>query len=377
MRMLVFPYGRDCEAIIRHVDLLKPCYDIVALVSPGGWGLAGKDVTLGNRGKTLVVHEFVEEVTEQFDTLFIPTFEVIDDEVEERLTDEILKLIPRLSHIICVAQLNDVNRNKLKKLCAQTDSSCDFLDFSVQNKEQMCGVLRPIEKDPPLKLLDVPVVVVAGMWEKTDKFEISLSLRERFLQKGYCLSQIGSRNGCELFGFHSFPEFMFCKDIDAVDKIIYFNRRVGQIVREEQPDLVLITIPGAMHNFSEQFTKGFGILHYQVFQAVLPDAFVMCTFYMPDAMEALEEMSLSCKYRFDALVDVFHMSNLFVDINGSEESKRIITNSIYRETVDRVLAQRYTDSPIPVFNGLNEEECNRIFDVLVEKLTPKDTRAVF
>lgn len=377
MRMLVFPYGHDCEPIIRHADLLKPCYEIAALVSPGGWGLAGKDVRLGNTGTALVVHEFVEEVTEEFDSLFIPTFEVIDEEVEGRLTNEIVKLIPRLSHIICSARLCDVNKSKLKKLCLQTGSSCDFLDLSAQKEEEMCGLSASIEKDPPLKLLDVPVVIVAGWWEKTDKFEISLSLRERFLQEGYCLSQIGSRNGCEMFGFHSFPEFMFRKNIDAVDKIIYFNRWIGQLVREEQPDLVLITIPGAIQNFSEQFTKGFGILHYQVFQAVLPDALVMCTFYMPDAMKALAEMSQSCKYRFDASVDVFHMSNLFVDINGSEESKHIITNSIYREAVDRALAQRYADSPIPIFNSLNEEECNRMFDVLIEKLTPKDTRAVF
>ena len=80
MRMLVFPYGYDCEPIIRHTDLLEPCYEIAALVSPSGWGMAGKNITMGNDGTVLTVYESLEEVEEEFDSLFIPPFEV-DEEV--------------------------------------------------------------------------------------------------------------------------------------------------------------------------------------------------------------------------------------------------------------------------------------------------------
>lgn len=41
MRLLVFPYGYDCEPIIRHAGLLEPCYQIAALVSPGDGGCLG------------------------------------------------------------------------------------------------------------------------------------------------------------------------------------------------------------------------------------------------------------------------------------------------------------------------------------------------
>ena len=49
MRMLVFPYGHDSEPIIRHVGLLDSQYEIAALVSPGGWGLAGKENNNGRQ----------------------------------------------------------------------------------------------------------------------------------------------------------------------------------------------------------------------------------------------------------------------------------------------------------------------------------------
>lgn len=377
MRMLVFPYGRDSEPIIRHAELLESCYEVVALVSPGGWGMAGKNIMLGDNGVILTIYENIQEVTVEFDTLFIPAFEVFEKEVEDRLVNEIIELIPCLSHIIYAAHLTSENYNKLKDSCFQTDLFCDFIDFSKYKNIDEYGLAKVNEKYPALEPLDVPVVIVTGYWEKTDKFEVSLALRERFLKQGYRLSQIGSRDGCEMFGFYSFPRFMFSKDIDAIDKIIYFNRWIAQLVREEQPDLLLLTIPGAMQNFNEHFTRGFGILHQQVFQAVVPDIVVMCMPYMTIFKEALEEMSMLCKYKFGVLVDAFHMSNLFIDINESEVQNRIVTNSIYRETVSKTINKECDVSNIPIFNGMDSINCDKMSELILEKLTPKDAQIVF
>lgn len=376
MRMVIFPYGYDCEPIIRHTNLLESRYEIVALVSPGGWGLAGKNITLES-GRTLPIHESMKEVTEEFDSLFIPTFEAGSEKVENRLVDEIVKIIPCLSYVVCAARLTETNCKKLEEVCSQSEPSSVFIDFLKDKEHEVYGLKAPVEKYPSLQMLDVPVVMIAGMWEKTDKFEISLALRERFLKNGYRVSQIGSQDCCEMLGFHSFPRFMIQKDIDAAEKVVYFNRWIWQMVRKEQPDLVLITIPGATQDFNDQFTRGFGMLHHQVFRAVTPDILVMCTFYIPDSKEILEDISTLCKCRFDATVDAFHMSNLFIDINESEECNHIVTNSIYRETVSEAISKKFTDSSIPIFNGLDSVDCDRMFNVIIEKLIPKDVRTVF
>lgn len=377
MRMLVFPYGYDCEPVIRHADMLEPSYEITALVSPSGWGLAGKKVKVGTSRDVLLVHEDFEEVTEEFDSLFIPPFDTINEEVENRLVNKMLPLISRLSHVLCAVQLTEENQKKLQGACQCVSQSCNFVDFCKYKGLEEYGLVEPIEPYPSLQLLDVPVVVVTGMWEKTDKFEVSLSLRERFLRDGYQVSQVGSRDGCEMVGFHSFPRFMFRKDLDGTVKIPCFNRWIQQIVKLEQPDVVLITVPGAMQDFNEQFTRGFGLLHHEIFQAIVPDVLVMCTFYMRQSPKALEDLSISCKYKFDVPVEVFHMSNLFIDINDSYELKRIVSNNIYRKTVSETIGKEFIDSPIPIFNGVDSEECDRMYEVLLEKLVPKDVQAVF
>lgn len=70
------------------------------------------------------------------------------------------------------------------------------------------------------------------------------------------------------------------------------------------------------------------------------------------------------------------MSNLMIDINDSEERGRIVTNSIYRESVSEAVERGFADSPIPVFNGWETEHCDKLFDVLLQKLTPKSVQAV-
>lgn len=377
MRMIIFPYGHDFEPVIRHAGLLDTRYEIVALVSPGGWGLSGKEIVMRNTGRMLHIYERIQDVTEEYDSLFIPSIETPDEEVENRLVDEMVKMISHLSHIVCAARLTDTNRKKLQNACRLTKSLCDFEDFSEHKEPKAYGLTEAVEQFPSLQTLDIPVVMVAGVWEKTDKFEVSLALREQFLKEGYRLSQVGSRNGCEMLGFHSFPGFMFRKDVDAIDKIIYFNQWIVQIAEKEQPDMMMITIPGAMQNYNEQLTRGFGMLHHQVFQAVTPDILVMCTFYMSVEKDILEELSRLCEYKFGIPVDAFHMSNLFIDRNESEEQRQIVTNSIYRKFVSETIMERCLDCSVPIFNMLETGECERMADMILGKLTPKDVQVIF
>jgi len=374
--MLVFPYGHDCEPIIRHSNLLDQGCRIVALISPGGWGLAGKSIKLGNSEISLTVRESLQEVTEEFDTLYIPAFDVVE-KVENRLVNQMVKLIPHLMHVYCAARLTNTNLNKLEDTCRQVSPICTFENLSEQKTPEAYDLSMPTENYPSLHPLDVPVVIVAGLWEKTDKFEISLALRERLLKNGYRVTQIGSRDGCEMLGFHSFPGFMFRKDVDAADKVIHFNRWIIQVAEREQPDLLLLTIPGAVQDFNEQFTRGFGLLHHQVFKAVAPDVLIMCMFFSFDPKEFLKEISESCRYRFGTPIDVFHISNLFIDITSSEEVNRVVTINVYREIVSEMLSKRSAASPIPMFNALEPADCDRMFDVIIKKLIPKDVQAVF
>lgn len=121
---------------------------------------------------------------------------------------------------------------------------------------------------------------------------------------------------------------MLQKDMDGSVKIPCFNRWLRRIVKHEQPDVL-----------------------------------VLCTFYMNEFTTKLEGLSMSCRYRFDISVDVFHMSNLYIDANDTEQFSRIITNSIYWETVSKTVKNEFRESSIPIFNGLASVECDKMYEV--------------
>lgn len=375
MRMIVYPFGYDSEPIVRHANLLEPSYEIVALVSPSGWGLAGKNMEIEHDGKVLTIHESFNEVKEKYEGLLIPIFDTIEV-VENRIVDMIINQIPYLSCIYCTTKLTESNQLKIRQACNESGEQCNLINLTEYEEFNDYRTNMVNDKFPTLKPLSVPVVVISGLWEKTDKFELSLSLRERFIDYGYCVSQIASREGCMIFGFHSFPNFMFDKNIDSIDKIVYFNFCIYQIIKDEKPDLVIITIPGAIQNYNDFFTRGFGVLHHLVMQAVVPDVFLMCTFYMREAKKYLKNISDSCKYKYGIPVDAFHMSNLLIDDVESDEQACIVTNSIYREIVSKTITEDLLDNPIPVFNSYDSNECDKLFDLILNILLAKDDQVI-
>ncbi len=72
---------------------------------------------------------------------------------------------------------------------------------------------------------------------------------------------------------------------------------------------------------------------------------------------------------------LFICPTFFVDIIDSQQFNHVITNSIYRETVSDAI-RGLTASSIPVFNMLDSTDCDRMFDNIIEKLSPKDVQFV-
>jgi len=371
-RVGVYPYSTEFEPFLRHNSLLDQSFEIRELISPLGWGLVGQTFLLENGKELTVVPEF-ESVINDIDTVFIPSFQV-DDKVETLITKEILAVVPSVKKIICAAKLSSQNTENLKNTCEKAD--CIFENLNLLKSPEQYGLVHQVEENSSIESIDVPVVMIAGLWEEIDKFEVSLALRKKFVQDGYKVTQIGSRNCCELFGFHSFPGFMLDSCVDATNKIIYFNHWIWQLTKAEKPDIVIVTIPGAIQNLSDRFTKGFGVLPHIVFQAIMADFFIFCTMYDESSIQFLQEISTMCKYKFDCHVDCYHMSNLLFDLNESKVKDRVIVNRVERNDVSCAVGTSFKNSPIPIINVLEKSSQDRLLELVVNRLSGKDVKII-
>ena len=210
-----------------------------------------------------------------------------------------------------------------------------------------------------------PVILVFGLGESLDKFEIQVSLRDEFLKRGYKVSQVGSREGCELFGFHSFPDFMYSRSISESNKVVLFNHFIKNIEETENSDVLIIGVPGGIMPFNKTITNKFGILAYEICQAIRPDATILST-YLYDDYNHLEKLVNIIQYKFNIEINCINISNKKVDFDETYNDNKIhfITlDSNYVQSIKQNMSQS-----IPIFNIVNGEDKSLMSDFLIDTL---------
>lgn len=364
-RIGIYPFNDECMVFLEYSNLLNSEYRICEAASLNGWGFVGRNIKL--ESDNYQIKASPELFNNKIDILFVPEFDA-SESVEEFIVNEIIGMVPEVSEIMCAANLSEAGVNKIRQACGDQNLNCKFLKLAEKAlSDDITAIYNDGRKN--LEKIDVPIIVIAGLWENTDKFKTSLVLRNKLLKEGYRVSQIGSRNYCELFGFHSFPGFMTDSKISEIDKPLMLNRYVKKIADCEESDVIIIGIPGSIQSFNEKYTNRFGILPYITFQALLVDFLIMCTFYEYSSVKFLDEISQLCKYRFSCCVDAYHMSNLYIDLAETEEKNKVITNRIPRNIINKTLKDNYGESKIPVFNLYEDRDVDRLFDLILNKLS--------
>lgn len=366
-RVLVYPYGIQFSPILRHEELLQ--YKVASVVAPPGWGIKG-DAGKADRGTETgyQVSGNFEIMLMDSDTVLIAKPEIPLD-FSKVVKPKIDMAINAGKNIICTIGLKPQIREEIADSCAEHNVRFEYYGYGKMPEHPKSPLFD--ERDEGLYEIAAPVIYILGISERTNKFEVQLSLREKFIKNGYRVSQIGSRSYCELTGFHSFPEFMFDPSICEADKVILFNRLVKKVEIEEKPDVIIVGVPGAVMPFNHMLTNKFGILPYEVCKAVTPDVAVLCTAFEERKPEYFEIMSNSLKYKLGVEIGCFNMANTKVDTEMSKQERKMIYLPLDSGFIDQRI-EDFKKSGYAVYNILNSVDCEGMFNCLVDKLSGND-----
>lgn len=183
------------------------------------------------------------------------------------------------------------------------------------------------------------IVFVAGMGEKCNKFEVQMFLNSYLRNLNYKICLVSSRTNAELFGIHSFPEFMLQHDLDETSKIINFNHYVKSLEESEKPDIIIVGVPGGIMPVSERHSEHFGIWAFEIFNAVQCDALVFCVHYNDYTDQYFNELQKLCQYRFHTNIDEFVISNYAYDGFSLETEGQIKYLSFTNEEIDKAISK--------------------------------------
>lgn len=361
-RLLIYPYDMEFTPVLRHRSLLTE-YDISCLVSPNGWGFTGKDAGIADRGPDIgiTVSSDFEKALDLCDTVMIVESHLPFD-FQKYIFKKIIFAVKSKKNIICSLSLNKEAIEKISSMC-----NCEGVYFKYFDGNQSFLSEDIVIEDESIEEIDIPVILTVGIDEKTNKFEIQLALRDKIQKSGYKVSQIGTRPYCEMMGFHPFPSFMYGNSISDVNKVLMFNRYIKKIENTEEPDVIIIGVPGGVMPYNRMITNKFGLLAFEVSQAVIPDVVIASLLYEDCKPEGFDEYTNLFKYKLGFEVDFFNISNMQFDwLKANEEYVKSYISLDYKFIDEK--KTNFTKNKIPVFNILNEDDSDTIVKQTIDKL---------
>jgi peptide maturation system protein (TIGR04066 family) len=364
-RLLIYPFSIEGITILRYKDLLCS-YHIDSLVCPKGFCFSGMDAGIIDKGPMVgvkVTDEFENEL-HKIDTVLFIKYDIDLKDWKRDLMDKVRVAADSKKNILCTVELEEDFLVEIKGLC---EKSGRF--FKYYHGDGKLDNLMP--KGEKLFEIKTPVIAVYGLSERCRKFDVQLSLRQNLLKQGYSISQVGSRNYCELFGFHPFPKFMFSKGLHESDKIILLNHYVKNLELKEKPDVIIIGIPGGVMPINNDITSYFGITAFEVSQAVLPDAVVFSTLYADYENIYFEKIHTSLKYKLGCEIDCFHISNVQFDYNNFRKDKKESYLTLDYKIIEKK-KKKLTDLQWPVFSVLETENAEGMAEFIVDRLARND-----
>ncbi|WP_432664977.1 TIGR04066 family peptide maturation system protein [Wukongibacter baidiensis] len=363
-KAIIYPY--DCEStyFFRHNGQNKE-FNVVGAVAPKGWGITGKDVGSIDGSE----EEFGISIKNSFDDFYhdFDTVIIIDSHLEldfdQYIYPKIKELIRSKKEVVCLRHLTDDQLNKIKELSSR------YITCVSQRNHW----LRQHDSLESFSIMDIntPIIFVTGLSSRTHKFEIQLSLRAELLGLGYSVSQVGTKNHCEFFGFHSYPSFMMSNSISESAKVIMFNRYIKEIEEREKTDAIIIGIPEGIMAINRNFTDGFGISAYLVSQAVKPDVNVFSVSYGQYTDKFFNDIDNLFKYRFGYNVDCINFSNFKLDYQESNLTMKKLYTIIDSDFIDNK-KNKYRGGMKPIYNILNVNDRRRMTNHIIDLLSGED-----
>jgi len=365
----IYPYHSEVTAVARYLERLNPLYQITRLVMSPNNRNKGKDAGLiynkPELGRTITT-DIIEAVAE-FDCLM-----VMDGTYPERFRECIIsnmKLAMQMKkEVICTLHLTEDELRAVSKESQNTNTS-----FHYKYTDDV-DVLPDISKK--LYTTKAPVLFVGELVEGTDAFEITLGMTCFLRKKGYNVVSLIDKPWGSLLNMTPFPPGLNwynqtedkTSHWDANTRVYVLNRFLEQLERNENPDIIIIQLPGAVMKFNDTLTVGFGIVPYLISLAVQPDGMVLSTFYDRMDPKYYDSLSERFEHQLGVGIDAVHISNAFVDLSDSNMVEKFSLLRVGQMMVDEEVMRLNQTGTIPVYNCCIEEECEKLCKQLVETL---------
>ena len=302
VKLIVFPYSNEYNVFAAYSALLTGYNEILPITIKGS-GLDGKDMDVLNNGTEVgtIINSDFDGALGSADAVF---FGFQDGLKKDAYLNKIIKSFDEKKKVYIIDKLlplvYDVTINKNYAIL-----SFDNINLEVDENHQLLSI-------------PIPVVLVAGVGEKCDKFHVQLGLKDAFEKEGYRVSQWGTKAYSSLFGIKPLPKYLF--DLHPTrDKIISFNHLVYDQAKRDKADVIIIGIPGGIMRSNPFMFDDFGEYAFIISNAVKADTGIICTYAIEMNEEFIEKLLSVCIYRLNMKPQYFNIATSGISITAEKK----------------------------------------------------------
>ena len=343
-RLAIFPFSKELNSLIFNKDQLQD-YELVYAITPRGWD---NSEDLQAPFKKIIYDEdsfFLNQHISNVDTVLLckPTLDV-DASLYTNIIDSAADLGIK---IIYDKQLAALLKNK-----SQKDWEC------LESHE-----IVEVDKHELLNI-DIPVILVLGLGENCEKWDVQLGLRDFFLKKGYTVNLISNKPLLQLFGASVFPPIVDSTNYTFEQQVRGINSFIKSVELRGNLDLIIIDVPGAILKYNRHIPNGYGYAPFLISNAVVPDLSIISLYCGYYEKEHIEEIKKSCLYRMGVNVNYFHLSSNVCQYNL--EANRLEYFSIGQDYVDELVEKNKANGAFFNVTDINKRE--EIFQQMLNEL---------
>lgn len=361
-KTFIYPYSNSFSAYLNHIRSCQ-ALSVLAAVIPGRWGEGIGDAGYINDGEKIGIPVScdVSRWLKECDTIIWANYEFYEnDSFRQKVVDFMRKAVLNGKNIICFERLS-IEEMQDFQLCAKR-SGATFAHETDKNY---------IEYDKALEEINIPVLTVLGMAENCSKFETELGIYRALTNRGYKVSLVSSKNNAELLGVKSFPSFMFSSNYGEIEKIKLFSSFIHQVIHEDNPDVIVLGVPGGLIPFNNLHNMHYGITAYEILSIIKPDYNIVnvWTDYLVDGV--INDLLSICKYRHGIALNAIGVSNISIYNDHSTIGRKNLEYNVYdSKTVDKAITREMPNHiGLKMINVLKQSSFEELADDIIYTLS--------
>lgn len=342
-KMALFPCCKDADTLIRNRRLTKE-YDITAVI------------TLNDFDETDIEIEKIRKF-EQLCSLQIESVLFLDEVAfmpEEELRNRMVFAKEHGMETVASMQI----ANKMETAFPEAQLITKILQ-NEDKPQKMYQVEKILE-------IPVPVFVVYGLGEYTEKFNVQVDLKEYFSQKGYRCAVVSSNPCASILGMSQLPSFLFQNSMSLENKVIHFNRYLYELYFKEGPDVMIIGMPGGVMPLSSKIHEHFGEIPFIVSNAVTVDVGICNIYFEPNLNRAfIDGLEKIMEHKLNFPMDAVCVSSQRYSYD--EERSKVAYYYLGRDE-SRKKSLAFQKLSNKLFNYIDQKKKYQLFDSITDTL---------